>query len=151
MNVTDAAHLTVHGYPGGSEALATRMGMSAAVLRNKVNPNNPRNMLTLEEADRLIGLTNDRRILQALASAHGCGLRLIEDGEEDFGIDVLSLDATTAMGELASAIKHALKDGVITEREKRDIEAAGMTSQRTVMMLVRKLCAMASVRPHSEG
>ena len=39
MNVVDAAYLAVHTYPGGSESLGPRIGMSPAVLRNKVNPN----------------------------------------------------------------------------------------------------------------
>lgn len=43
MNVTDAAYVTVHQYPGGSEALTPRLGMSAAVLRGKVNPNGDSN------------------------------------------------------------------------------------------------------------
>ena len=71
MNVTDAADATVHDYPGGSESLAPRMGMSAAVLRNKVNPGNDRNHLSLSEADRLMRVTGDHRILQALADQHG--------------------------------------------------------------------------------
>ena len=36
MNTIDASWHTVHEYPGGSEALAPRLGMSAAVLRTKV-------------------------------------------------------------------------------------------------------------------
>jgi hypothetical protein len=53
MNITDAAHKTVKDYPGGSEALAVRIGMSAAVLRNKVNPNNTTHHLTLAEASEI--------------------------------------------------------------------------------------------------
>lgn len=70
MNVTDAAYDTVHQYPGGSEALAPRLGMSAAVLRGKVNPNTDRNLLSLQEADAL----DDGRISpnEADAIARGC-------------------------------------------------------------------------------
>ncbi|WP_341772648.1 phage regulatory CII family protein, partial [Burkholderia pseudomallei] len=47
MNIIDAAYAVVHDYPGGSESLAPRLGMSAAVLRNKVNPNNATHHLGL--------------------------------------------------------------------------------------------------------
>jgi len=65
MNTIDAAYHTVHDYPGGAEALAPRMGMSAAVLRNKVNPNNTTHHLTYAEAQRIVALTGDVRMLQA--------------------------------------------------------------------------------------
>lgn len=68
MNIIDAAHKTVHAYPGGSESLAPRIAMSAAVLRNKVNPNNSTHHLTLVEASEVMGVTGDYRILHALAA-----------------------------------------------------------------------------------
>ena len=70
MNVTDAAHKTAHAYPGGCDALGDRMEMRPGVLRNKVNPNNDKHHLTLAEADEMMGLTGDHRILQALAAEH---------------------------------------------------------------------------------
>lgn len=41
------------------------MDISAAVLRNKVNPNNQTHHLTLAEAVRIVDLTDDEQILQA--------------------------------------------------------------------------------------
>jgi len=88
MNITDAAHKTVKDYPGGAEALATRLitvndkgeekPMSGAVLRNKINPNNTTHRLTLAEANEIMGLTGDHRILVALAAEHGYGLHGLE-------------------------------------------------------------------------
>lgn len=147
MNVFDAAHATVHGYPGGSEALALRLGMSAAVLRNKVNPNNDRNQLTLGEASRLVALTDDSRILQALANEHGFQLALVEGRVPDGSIGDLTLDMATSIGELAKKIKDARADGVISERDMREIERAGMTSMQTVLMLLNKLSASRACRP----
>lgn len=147
MNVNDAAHLTVHDYPGGSESLAPRLGMSGAVLRNKVNPNNPRNMLTLAEADRMMRVTGDFRILQALAGEHDFTLGRSGPVDDECTIGTLSLDAASALGNLAQIIRKALNDGVISEREMLEIEAAGLISQRTVILLVQKLHAMAAVRP----
>ena len=57
MNIIDAAYNTVHDYPGGSSALATRMGIkSPAVLNSKVNPNTETHHLTLAEASKLMAL-----------------------------------------------------------------------------------------------
>lgn len=147
MNVFDAAHATVHAYLGGSESLAPRLGMSAALLRNKVNPNNDRNQLTLGEASLLVGLTGDSRILQALANEHGYQLAMVDGRVPDGSITDLTLDMATAMGDLARKIKTAQCDGVISERELREIERAGMSSMHTVMLLLRKLTAMRACRP----
>ena len=71
MNITTAADLTVHEYKGGSESLGPLVGISAAVLRNKVNPNNTTHHLTLAEADRIVRMTGDARILAAFAHSNG--------------------------------------------------------------------------------
>jgi len=71
MNITDAAYNTVHDHPGGASALAPRMGIkSPAVLNSKVNPNTDTHHLTLAEASKLMALTGDFRILQALSAEH---------------------------------------------------------------------------------
>lgn len=74
MNVIDAAYRTVHDYPGGSETLGQRMGISPAVLRSKVNPNTTTHRLALDEADQMMGMTSNYAILQAMAASHGFGL-----------------------------------------------------------------------------
>ena len=71
MHVIDAAAQTVDQYPGGAESLAPRIGMSAGILRNKVNANNTTNHLSLAEANRIMSVTGDFRILQAMAQEHG--------------------------------------------------------------------------------
>jgi hypothetical protein len=73
VNITDAAYAVAHDYPGGTESLAPRLGMSGAVLRNKVNPNNTTHHLTLAEALRMSEITSDRRVAEAFArELHGC-------------------------------------------------------------------------------
>src|SRR5690606_17565252 len=71
MNTTDAAYHTVHDYPGGSESLGPRVGISPAVLRNKVNPNNETHRLALDEAQKITAVTGDHRMLQAWAHSEG--------------------------------------------------------------------------------
>ncbi len=106
MNVQDAAYRTVHDYPGGSESLAPRMGMSAAVLRGKVNANNDRNVLSLSDADLMMGVSNDGQILHALAATHGVGLPPLEGGTS-LDITTALLGAAVAKGDLAGVIARA--------------------------------------------
>ena len=63
MNIHDAAHATIHDYPGGAASLAPRLGMVQAVLNSKVNPNTHTHHLTLAEALRVMVMTGDHRIL----------------------------------------------------------------------------------------
>ncbi|WP_064746787.1 phage regulatory CII family protein [Lysobacter antibioticus] len=144
MNVSDAAHQTVKSYPGGAEALAPRMGMSGALLRGKVNPNSDRNHLTLQEADELMGLTGDYRILHALNAAHGF---VATPAEAEEGADLLtsSLAAQGGFGELALTLQQALADGVITSNELKQFEAIGASVQALVLRLV------SSARAHHEA
>jgi hypothetical protein len=130
MNIADAAHKTVKEYPGGAEALATRLvtlndkgeekPMSGAVLRNKVNPNNSTHHLSLAEASEIMGLTGDDRILHALAAEHGYVLRRADAAT---GGNVVSALLTVAakQGELAKAVSDSLDDGQITPNESQEI------------------------------
>lgn len=145
MNVIDAADATVHDYPGGSESLAPRLSMSPAVLRNKVNPNNPRNVLGLDEAQRIMRLTDDHRILQAQAADLGYALLRIEEGAEAVEAGsvigmVLHLDVTG--GDFSRTVSAAFEDGVITPNEMTAIEKAGAADQAALIGLVARLRAL---------
>lgn len=95
MNITTAADLTVHEYKGGSESLGPLVGISAAVLRNKVNPNNTTHHLALAEADRIVRMTGDARILAAFA--HGNGYLLVKAPENCAESDVSVLEQVAAL------------------------------------------------------
>lgn len=123
MNVTDAAYDTVHEYRGGSEALAPRMGMSAATLRGKVNPNTDRNLLSLQEADTLMARTGDFRILHALAATHGFVLDRVEAPTSGSMISAL-LTAAHAKGDLSQLVADAISDGKVTPNEADEIGRA---------------------------
>lgn len=149
MNALDAADLTVHDYPGGSESLAPRLGMTGAVLRNKVNVNNDRNHLTLAEADRLMRVTGDHRILQALAAAHGYALVPVEQGETDAPVLGLVLELGRTGGEVSRVVCEALADNVITPNEMAAISRASHDDQTALLHLVARLSRMTS-RPRAE-
>ncbi len=125
MNVSDAAYDTVHEYPGGSESLAPRMsnGMSAATLRGKVNPNNDRNLLSLQEANELMGKSGDYRILHAMAADHGFVVQRVDAPQSGSMIGAL-LAAAAAKGDLSQIIADALADGQISPNEADQIGRA---------------------------
>lgn len=120
MNINDAAHKTVKDYPGGAEALGVRIGMSGAVLRNKVNPNNSTHHLSLAEASEIMGVTGDDRMLHALAAEHGYVLRRVE-GVASGSVIGAVLAVSKRQGDLAQAVATSLEDGRITPNESSEI------------------------------
>ncbi|MEO6518706.1 MAG: phage regulatory CII family protein [Pseudoxanthomonas sp.] len=146
MNVDDAAHAVVHDYPGGSESLAPRLGMSAAVLRNKVNPNCTTHHLTLREAQRITAITGDARILQASAQEMG-GVYLDAPTTDDAAAsDMAVLELVAAVGgtqgELFTTIHRALADGHLVPAELQLIKAAGGAAQAKIAALLRRFEGM---------
>lgn len=133
MNVTDAAYDTVHQHRGGSEALAPRMGMSAATLRGKVNPNTDRNLLSLQEADTLMARTGDYRILHALCAEHGFIAQRVDAPESGSLITAL-LSAAAAKGDLAELVSEAMADNRITPNEA---DAIARACQQVMAALVQ--------------
>jgi hypothetical protein len=124
MNIKDAMHHTVHDYPGGSESLGPRMGIIAAVLRNKVNPNSTSHHLTLVEADKMMTMTGDHRILEALAQHHGYVLvpTAFDTPASDLAILELVTRVWRCNGDVGASVDNALSDGIITKHEIDDIK-----------------------------
>lgn len=145
MNLSDAAHATVHDYPGGSESLAPRLGMSGAVLRNKVNPNNSFNHITLAEANKLMAITNDFRILHSMAAEHG--FVSVKVDEEVAPSDMAVLEIITkiwlANGNVGRAVDDALADGRIERHEIDRIKEEVKLTERALHQLIKRLEDMA--------
>lgn len=141
MNVDDAAYRTVHDHPGGSEVVALRLGMSAAVLNSKVNPNTKTHRLALSEADLIMGITQDYSILQALAANHGFGLHRLEAEQGSGNVLTTMLGLNVCEGEFARTLHDALADGVISDREMNQIADAGHQVQSTLIRLISMLRA----------
>lgn len=113
-----AAHATIHDYPGGSLSLAPMMDVSASFLRSAVNPHNTDHSLSIERACRLMSITNDPRILAAMADEIGYSIIKLPD----FTIsDAAILESYTAMlaelGEFSGAFNQSLADNRINKKE----------------------------------
>ena len=145
MNSIDAAYATVHDYPGGSESLGPRVGISPAVLRNKVNPNNDTHHLTFAEARRVADLTGDHRMLQAWA--HEAGFLLIKAPEGTHECDMSVLEAVVetgvAHGQWMQTIHAALADGRVDQKEVEAITEAKRALQTAAATATRRVKGMA--------
>ena len=148
MHVIDAAAAIVDRYPGGAESLAPRIGMSAGILRNKVNPNNNTNHLTLAEANRMMAVTGEFDVLQAMAQEHGFTLARAEQEGQPGNILTAMLSMEMAAGEVARTIHDAMADNLITNSEMKAIAAAGNAEQRAIILLIDRLrAATATTKP----
>ena len=144
MNIIDAAYATAHDYPGGTESLAPRIGMSGAILRGKVNPKDVSHHLTLAEAQRMMAMSGDVRILLALADA----LDYVCIPVPNFkGVaDIELLDAYLAMmadqGQFAGDFRTALQDGRIERREYEQLRDDLRAQQAHEMELLARIESM---------
>lgn len=129
-NQHDALYKIARAYPGGLEALAQRMGMSANVLRNKLAPSIETHYPSFEEVSQIIEFCRDAAVpgallpLHALLGRHGMAAFAIPE-PESIGSDDLSQTVCRVMsqvGGVAEAVSDALMDGVITNAEADLIE-----------------------------
>ena len=144
MNTTDAAYHVVHDYPGGSESLGPRVGISPAVLRNKVNPNNDTHHLTFTEAQRITAMTGDHQMLRAWAHAEGYLLIKAPSGRGDSDMSVLEKVAAFmfASGMFGKEIHDSLADGGVDPSEFSRVEAAGNAVMSEVAETIQRMKGM---------
>ena len=153
MNPDDAFHALVHDYPGGSESLAPRMGMSPAVLRNKANPECATHLPTLRDVRKAMALSGDLRPLHALCGEFGGVLVSVGEGEPADDMAVLELIAAVwaRNGDLGQAVHSALVDHVLTHVELALIQQAAYAAQERITTLVKRLEGMAQPARGSDG
>lgn len=144
MNYKDAFHRTVHEAPGGCEALAVRMGYTAGLLRNKANPNSTTNVLTMDDASRVMELTGCHDVLHALARQHGFVCTRID---EQPASDMAVLESVTGLWEKLGAfggeIHQALADGRVDQHEVARIDQALFLVFQLAMQLRARVNGMA--------
>ncbi|TWI65187.1 phage regulatory protein CII [Pseudoduganella lurida] len=145
MNILDAFYRTVHDAVGGCEALAVRLGMSAQILRNKANPNNPANRVLLEDVDQVMGITGDIRVLHALAANHGhvCVRTDPAASASDLAVLELVVQVMTGNGDVGAEVNRTLADGRVERHEIEAVEAAVYRTNQAMQQLVERLKGMA--------
>ena len=151
MSLQDAFYDTVHDYPGGCESLAPRMKLTPAVLRNKANPNSATNIPSLQDADRVMALTGDYRILHAMAANHGhVAVRVDTQGHSgDLAVLELVTRVWATNGNVGAAVDATLEDHVVELRELKKVRAAVYLHQQAMLSMLARLEEMAE--PETEG
>lgn len=146
----DAMYDTVHDFDGGAAALAPRFtsrrtgAMSPAVLSSKVDPKKDSHHLMLLEADRLMALTGDYRILHALALNHGHMALPIPQGAAPCDMAVLEMitQVWEAEGDVGRSVNHALSDRRIEPHEVEQVRRSAYRAQMALQQLVMRLEGM---------
>lgn len=144
MDVNDALFALVHDYPGGSESLAPRMGLSPRVLRNKVQADCETHVPTVRDLRRAMALSKDLRPLHALCDEFEGVFVHTPPGEDPDDMAVLELMAAMwkSNGELGEAVHHALVDKVLTSEEFKRIEAAKYAYLQRIETMMNRLGTM---------
>ena len=130
MNQHDALYKVARGYPGGVDALAQCMGMSANVLRNKLAPTIASHYPSFEEVSQIVehchqaGVADAHLPLHALLVRHGMAAFVVPQPEtarqDDLSQTVCRV--MSEVGAVAEAVSSALIDGKVTSAEADLIE-----------------------------
>jgi hypothetical protein len=130
MNQHDALYTVARKYPGGIDALARELGMSANVLRNKLAPTIASHYPSFEEVSLIVecchraGVPDAHLPLHALLVRHGMAAFVVPQ-PESARQDDLSQTVCRVMsdvGAVAEAVSSALLDGTVTAAEADLIE-----------------------------
>lgn len=145
MNLTDAAYAVAHDYPGGTESLAPRLGMSGAILRGKVNPNDKSHHLTLAEAMRMQSMTGDFRILHAMAGELGFVCVQMPSFANTSEMELLDsfMSVMKELGEFSAEFRKDWEDGEISKHELKRIKQEFYEMQQAGIELMQRIEALA--------
>ncbi|MFS2016729.1 phage regulatory CII family protein [Massilia sp. GER05] len=130
MNQHDALYTVARKYPGGIDALARELDMSANVLRNKLSPTIASHYPSFEEVSQIVecchkaGVQEAHLPLHALLVRHGMAAFVVPQPEQARQDD-LSQTVCRVMsdvGAVAEAVSTALLDGTVTPAEADLIE-----------------------------
>ena len=115
----DQIHEIAHGYPGGVEALAARMGKNPGTMRKKLLPNEDTHDLTVKELRKIVDYCDTDRIAQAFADERGlmCIKKPDFEALSDKEILDLFLDLQAKQGEWAREISKSMENGDIDWNE----------------------------------
>jgi hypothetical protein len=153
MQVAEAAHATVRDYKD-TESLAKAIGLkSAQMLRNKVNVSEEKSHhLTLKEAELLMKITGNPRILHALANEIGGFFTpLPKDGSPNTVSVVQDISRMSKeFGSLVEEVAKDIEDGVLTRTEFKRIEAEADSLRKALTLLVSDLYAMYEAGRHPD-
>ena len=139
-----AIYDTVHGYPGGVQAVANRTGENAGTLFNRVDPAQERHHPTVRGLLSWMLTADDYQALFALASACHFGCYHLGDFSDCSDMELLDLvlNLSDRRGRLDQIIKEAFADNVLTAKEFQRIDKAMDNAIRANLELKTRLKAL---------
>ncbi|MFC7408730.1 phage regulatory CII family protein [Hydrogenophaga atypica] len=140
----DALARMVRYYPGGRPAVAARLGLSDEDLRKKLSVSDRSRHLGVEEAAAIASMCHEVGAVDAdayaVVVAAESGGRFVKDartGDNDAKALLARLGAENKeAADLTQAVLTAMADGVVSDREKRDIEEQAMELMVAVQRLL---------------
>lgn len=149
-NPDDALYCAARTYPGGIEALAARMGMSAKVLYKKLGPKVDSHRITFDEVqlilDYLVEAGMERevdQVINAFCWRHDrAAVPLPDHFTTDAELFSQVVDILNSNGVLASGLRDALLDDEISDREMAQFDR----DFRTCIMALIRLHASVEVK-----
>jgi hypothetical protein len=128
MNPVDAIRLMAKSYPGGVEALAILCGKAPETLRHEIGGKDARYKLgvldacTISEACISAGSLHCHAYANAVASNCGGFVALPVRGETSGDLHRATAGLVKSCAEVSVAVAEALRDGTVSENERRVIE-----------------------------
>lgn len=147
MTPKDALHMTVMSYPGGAEALASRLGMNAQILRNKINPNSTSHHPSLHDVEQIMHMTENPAVLHSLAKGIGytCTKIMAEGEANDMAVLEHIAIIWKTNGHVGNEVHCALEDGRISQQELSRIKDAVHRTTTAMHDLIKRLEGMSHV------
>lgn len=152
MCLQDAARLISDRFKGGVPALAEAMGVSANTLQHKLNPNNTRHKLTMDEALAIQQASGLPFVLQAMASAmrHSC---VPEAPDQSGGNPVEAfMRYQHGLGDFTASVADALLgDGPVNRNKFRRVQAFASDVMVLTGYLVAAVAQRVPQQPSTDG
>lgn len=146
--IDDAAYRLVHefrdGQRAGAPALAPLVNMNVGTLLNKANPQQE-HQFTVREAVAIETVSGRPLMLEAHAALLGYSTLPLGDFADTSDVELLNLYAKyhAEVGDVASAVRRALNDKQITQREFEKIRREVLDVTQAGMEFLARLEAIA--------
>lgn len=136
----------------GDKECGEVMRCSAGIARNKLNPDQESNRLSLDEAVLLSEQFNDDRQLSAWAAKRG---KVLVDIPKDCACEEELADqlllVSEVIGSLNREIREARHDGIIDPQERQQIQAKALEAVQSIMNLDAEIGSQVREIPKIKG
>ena len=132
INQHDVLYSVARAYPGGIEALAPRMGMTAPVLRNKLRPGVDTHYMSFEQVSLLLELVEEANVanaklpIRAFCWRHGMVAldmaRIKGAPQTDADLNRAYGNVLNELGDISKKFGEALADGHVSHTEMDALE-----------------------------